>query len=203
MLTTLSIIKILLSFFIPSGRKAVEEIINTTWEIERAPAALHRQKLKRINILSQAKEDACVCRTRGEWLQMAQTVLDNNYIDRDGFSQSFRVLLQEGRGKYRNILLTGPANCGKTFLLSPLSKIFQCFHNPAATSFAWLGAEEAEVLLLNDFRWNSKVCMSKKKLNKIVLPTVVNVFALYSHAFFSLSLFLISDHRMERFPATP
>ena len=63
----------------------------------------------------------------------------------------------KGRGKFRNIMLTGPANCGKTFLLNPLNKIFSTFTNPASTSFAWVGAEKAEVLFLNDFRWSPQI----------------------------------------------
>ena len=46
-----------------------------------------------------------------------------------------------------------PANCGKTFLIQPLKKIFECFVNPACWNFSWLGIETAEVVLLNDFRW--------------------------------------------------
>ena len=142
----------------------MEEVINTTWEIERAPSTLERQKQMRLDILGEAKESPCTCRSGGDWLGMARNVLDNNFINQECFAKAIRDLLRDGRGKYRNILLTGPANCGKTFLLAPLNKIFQCFQNPAATSFAWLGAEEAEILLLNDFRWTSKVCNSKLKL---------------------------------------
>ena len=54
-------------------------------------------------------------------------------------------------------MLTGPANCGKPFLLNPLNSIFQTFTNPATTSFAWIGAEEAEVIFLSDFRWSPQV----------------------------------------------
>ena len=66
-------------------------------------------------------------------------------------------LLEKGICKYRNLLIVGPANCGKTFLLSPLCEIFKCFVNPASNSFAWVGAETAEIILLNDFRWSEKV----------------------------------------------
>ena len=48
----------------------------------------------------------------------------------------------------------GVANCGKTFLLNPLNVIFNTFSNPACTSFAWVGAEKAECIFLNDFRWS-------------------------------------------------
>ena len=54
-------------------------------------------------------------------------------------------------------MLTGPANCGKTFLLNLLNNIFNTFTNPASTSFAWVGAEKAEVVFLNDFRCSPQI----------------------------------------------
>ena len=45
------------------------------------------------------------------------------------------------------------ANCGKTFFLSPSVVIYNCFENPATSTFEWVGAEEKEVILLNDLRW--------------------------------------------------
>ena len=54
-------------------------------------------------------------------------------------------------------MITGPANCGKTFLLNPLNTIFKTFTNPATGTFAWVGAEKAEVIFLNDFRWSPQV----------------------------------------------
>ena len=35
--------------------------------------------------------------------------------------------------------------------------IFNTFSNPATGSFAWIGAEQAEVIFLNDFRWDPKL----------------------------------------------
>lgn len=31
------------------------------------------------------------------------------------------------------------------------------FTNPATSNFAWVGAEKAEVIFLNDFRWNPQI----------------------------------------------
>ena len=42
-------------------------------------------------------------------------------------------------------------------MLKPLSKIFKTFENPATTTYAWLGVEEAEIISLNDFRWSSEI----------------------------------------------
>ena len=54
-------------------------------------------------------------------------------------------------------MITGSANCGKTFLLDPLTLIFDTFCNPASGSFAWVGVQNAECIFLNDFRWLPQV----------------------------------------------
>ena len=84
---------------------------------------------------------------------MANDILTQNGIDIQHFAESVRVLLEQGRGKYCNVYLKGPANCGKTFLLDPVNSIYNAFCNPATTTFAWIGAEQADIIFLNDFRW--------------------------------------------------
>ena len=76
---------------------------------------------------------------------------------RDDFVKAVRILLDKGRGKYRNEYLKGPCNCAKTFLLHPLNTIYKTFSNPASTTFAWVGAEQSEVVFLNDFRWSAQI----------------------------------------------
>ena len=80
------------------------------------------------------------------------------------FADAVRSLLDKGCGKYRNIIIVGPANCGKTFLLEPLRIIFSTFSNPATTTYSWLGVEDAEIILLNDFRWSSELITWKDLL---------------------------------------
>ena len=86
---------------------------------------------------------------------MAENLIPRNDIDLLVFATACRMLLEKGRGKYRNILLTGPANCGKTFILNPLNVVYKTFSNPASTSFAWIGVENCEILFLNDFTSSS------------------------------------------------
>ena len=57
----------------------------------------------------------------------------------------------------RNVFIYGPANTGKTFVISPLRLIFKTFTNPATGTFAWMGVEDAEVVLLNDFHWHPSI----------------------------------------------
>lgn len=147
----------LAEFIANRGYKAVEEAIRIGWEMEEAPAKLERNNKTRMEILQEFLQVECVSGCNKQWLSIAKDILRRNSIPEAAFTEVVRNLLVKGRGKYRNILLKGPANCGKTFLLNPLNSIFHTFTNPATTSFAWVGAEDCEVIFLNDFRWSEKI----------------------------------------------
>ena len=147
----------LAEFIFNRSTKSINEIMSTVKAMETAEADLERAKLARITILERELLDECVQGCEGRWLIQAEDILIKNGIAKDAFKQAIRILLEHGRGKYRNLLLIGPANCGKSFLLGPLPHIYKCFSNPAATSFAWVGVEDAEVIILNDFRWSTQV----------------------------------------------
>ena len=68
---------------------------------------------------------------------------------------AMRDLLALGRDKFCNVMIVGSANCGNTFLLKPLKIIFRAFSNPENYKYAWFGAHQAEVIVLQDFRWSS------------------------------------------------
>ena len=76
---------------------------------------------------------------------------------RGNFSQVVKDSLEKREGNFRNILIKGPANTEKTFLLSPLNVVYRSFSNPATSTFAWVGTEKEEVIFLNDFKNNSMV----------------------------------------------
>ena len=127
------------------GSKAVEEALSIGWEMGNAESDSARGKLSRVEFVYHELEGPCVDSCQGKWLEMAERVLQRNGISWDEFSEAVRNLLQQGRGKYRNVFLKGPANCGKTFLLNLLNTVFKTFTNPATTTFAWLGEEEQRI----------------------------------------------------------
>jgi len=145
----------LYEFVLNRGEKKVNELIQSVWAMEKAQQTLDRRSMSRIEILKKAYNDKCVC--EGEWLQCAKQILDNNGIKRNIFADSIVKLLAMGRGKGRNLYITGPANCGKTFILDPLRVIYKTFVSPATCSYAWLGVEETEVIFLNDFRYTPAI----------------------------------------------
>ncbi|CAB4026296.1 Hypothetical predicted protein, partial [Paramuricea clavata] len=126
------------------GPKIVNEAIETARELNEAQERLKRANKTRIELLEESAASACADGCQGEWLSAAKEILVLSGIGIQDFSSALHDALKRGRGKYRNVYIYGPANCGKTFLLSPLKKIFKCFMNPASGTFAWLGIENAE-----------------------------------------------------------
>lgn len=147
----------LAEFIVNRGAKVVDEAIETGWEMNNAEEKLERLQKTRLELLAVARNGECADECDGRWLECAEDILSRNGITRESFQTAVLELLEKGRGKYRNLIITGPANCGKTFLLNPLTHVYKTFMNPATSNFAWVGAESAEVIFLNDFRWNKQV----------------------------------------------
>ena len=147
----------LAEFVFNRGNRLVEEVIATSWEMENVSDVIERSKLTRLELLEKSLEDPCVDQCNGRWLQCANQILRWNDVSREPFSQAVKHLLEKGRGKFPKILIKGPANTGKTFLINPLNFVYRSFSNPATSTFAWVGAEKAEVIFLNDFRWNPQI----------------------------------------------
>ncbi len=146
-----------LAEFIANRNNKVDEALAVAKEFSEAEAKFLRSKKSRIQLLHEAREGNCIEGCDGAWLEAALKALRNNGIAVETFCTALYIALKKGRGKYRNIFIHGPANSGKTFILSPLKVIYETFCNPATGTFAWLGAEEAEVIFLNDFRWSQAI----------------------------------------------
>ena len=116
----------------------------------------------------------------GRWLEAAHQLLQRHNITKEDFCTAIYTALSKGRGKYRNIFIYGDTHCGKSFILAPLKVIYKTFCNPATGSFAWLGAEDAEVIFLNDVRWHPKIIawadfLQALEGDTVHLPTPKNV----------------------------
>ena len=110
----------------------------------------------------------------GKWYNLAREILRNNNINPYVYADALRQTFINGRGKKLNILIAGPANCGKTFILSPIKEIFECFCNPANDKYAWVGADKCEIIFMNDFRW-SRELIPWKDLLLLLEGDVVNL----------------------------
>ena len=144
-------------FIVNIGPRVVAEVLNTAWEMTNAQDKLERWKKTSLELLQEAALGNCGTGCEGKWLTCALEVLQQNRICREMFMGAIRDLLHQGRSKFWNIMICGPANSAKTFILNPLNSVYTTFCNPACTSFAWVGAEDAECIFLNDFRWSSQI----------------------------------------------
>lgn len=123
--------------------------------MKKAPTKLERENISRIKEIQKVLQSDCVPGSNKHWLECALEVLQLNNINPLVYASSMRDSLVNGRGKFRNMILVGPANCAKTFMFKPIKSIFRdkLFENPSNDKFGWLGADKASVILLQDFRW--------------------------------------------------
>ena len=148
-----------LSSFIYGGNslKSVRETIDIAWMMQKSVSKVRNLSTPRLQQLRNAAATACVNNCNGGWIHYALDVLEKNNINKYVYAHAIRNLLEKGRGKRRNLLLIGRGNTAKTFLLNPLKEVYpEHFSNPAASSFSWIGADEASVIFLNNYIWYSK-----------------------------------------------
>ena len=174
--------KDLANFLMSRSPKSLQDLIVTTWKMQDAVAQVQRNKTARMEVIRENAGKECAAGCNGVWLECALEVLKNNGVHPIVFAVAMRELLTKGRGKFRNIMIVGPANCAKTFLLAPLQNIFRTFSNPANDKYAWLGAETAELIFLNDFRWSPEMIAWKELLlllegQTVHLPSPKNHYA--------------------------
>lgn len=144
-------------FILNKTPKALVDLIATTWKMQSAPQTVEREGSSRIDIIKKHSKQECVNNCAGIWLESAREVLRKNNINVFVFASALRQSFMKGRQKNTNVLLIGPTNCGKSFLLNPIEIIFTTFINPATGRYAWVGIDECEVAYLNDFRWSAEI----------------------------------------------
>ena len=172
----------LANFLLNRSPKSIQDLILTTWKMEAATKTIEKQNILRMDVIRSCEQNDCVEGCSGEWFECANEVLTQNKIHPVIFAEAMRESLIKGRGKFRNIMIIGPANCAKTFILKPLQMIFETFSNPANNKYAWLGAEKAQLIFLNDFRWSSEMIAWKELLlllegQTVHLPSPKNHYA--------------------------
>lgn len=168
-------------FVLARSRKSLAELQENAWHLQNARKEIAAQNQSRMDVVSKSAAKPCSSKCNGQWYQCAIEVLRNNNINTYVYADALRELLRKGRGKFRNLMLIGPTNCGKTFLLSPLQTLFSAFSNPSNDKYAWIGVDKCQVIFLNDFRWSSELIAWKEFLlllegQMVHLPTPKNHF---------------------------
>ena len=142
----------LAAFVLSCTKKTLNDLIKSTWEMQNTKATLEREKTSRMQVLKKVRLSSCLNGFDMEWYICSRDILQKNSIKSHVYADAIRDLLIYGRGKFTNVIITGPAICGKTFMLRPLEIIYNTFSNPANDKYAWGGAGNAEVIILQDFR---------------------------------------------------
>ena len=171
-------------FLFSRTQKALDELISKAWLLKNASSSLALEKTTRLEKVRAAAAQNCIEGCNSLWIKCALEVLAPNGIEPTIFASYIYELLTLGRGKFRNLMIYGLSNCAKTFILKPLKNIFggKLLDNPANDKYAWVGAEKAEVILLQDFRFSKDVIAWKDLLlllegETVKLPSPKNHFA--------------------------
>ncbi len=145
-------------FLFSRSEKYILELIHKAWLLHGAEKIISEDAKTRMVRMEDALAEECA-ETDCKWLEMALQVLELNKIKREDFKLAMFNAIRFGRQKFRNVMLVGRSNCAKTFLLKPLKVIFgkKVFENPAKDKYGWQGVENAQVILLNDFRYSKEM----------------------------------------------
>ena len=100
------------------------KLIHTTWGMKNVRREIERESKTRMQLLREFCDVDCVVGCSGQWLECANQTLERNNYETAVLTEDVRLLLQMGREIYRNILITGSANCGKSFILNPLTIVY-------------------------------------------------------------------------------
>ena len=160
----------LVEFILNRTSKALADLLDTTLKMKCAKEKLARTQKTCMEILTEAFKSICPAGCNGLWLKCAREVLAKNGIDINEFANLVKESLTKGRGKHRNLMIVGPTNCGKTFILKPLTQVYATFCNPASETFASVGIENAECIFLNNFRWSAQLIPWHDLLLLVHLP---------------------------------
>lgn len=147
----------LAEYIMNRGTKAINEIITNAWNMYNAETAMRWRAKSRLDILNDSFESEPPAKHVDSGKRLPWRLCTTMKSHQFNLAHVLGTYSWTEGGKFRNLMLTGAANCGKTFLLDPLNKIYKTFTNPASTSFAWVGAKNAEIIFLNDFRWSPQV----------------------------------------------
>ena len=144
-------------FILNKSPKDLFDLIATTWKIQAVPETVACEHCSRISINRNHATGKCAANCQGEWLKCEKEVLQNNKTNVFFFAFALKNVFVRGRQKSTNILIVGPTNYGKSFLLNPIELMFKAFVNPATGRYAWVGIDECEVTYLNDFKWSTEI----------------------------------------------
>ena len=98
------------NFVLSKSSMVLNELIDKTWKMETANENIYRETKSRMEILREKLGEDCCPGCDKLWLKCAMEVLRNNKVYPFVYIAAVRDLLINGRGKFGNLLIIGPAN---------------------------------------------------------------------------------------------
>lgn len=137
------------------GRKDLSQLFSKVHKAENAANLFARQAMTRLDILQHAAANAtCVCEHPRRWFNAAEQVVNLNEFHNMEVQLAVLGALVYGREKKRNIFIIGLTNRAKSFVMKPLSVIYQSFVPPDSGSHQLADLRGTELVWLNDFTWD-------------------------------------------------
>ena len=147
------------NFTFSRSEKLLLETIKKSWDMENCIQVLSARSKTRLQRLDDAIKFSSCPSPNCQWLERALEVLRLNGIERSDFARIFANALRYGRRKFNNVMIVGRTNSAKSWIMKPLKSIYQeyTFENPLMDKFGWLTIEDKQVIILNDFRYQSEL----------------------------------------------
>ena len=141
-------------------RSRLAALIDDVWEWERVDDELALLGQSRLERLEAAARSPCIC--QGLWRQHAETVVRDNAVNATELCSD--ILRSITYGRHENlpvVVLVGKhGGEGKSFLLSPLRRIFGAPYiqeTPQPGSFPLLGLETKRIAILDEWEFDNAV----------------------------------------------
>ena len=138
-----------------------EDLVNYlagAWAVHDAPQrATAARPVDRITKLRHAAAGQCTC--GGRWIDLITFVLQNNGEDVQAFCTDVFTALSVGARRGANMAIIGPPGCGKSTVFEALDLIYEVSGKPQReNTFPLASVMDSEVLLWQEFGWDSKMC---------------------------------------------
>lgn len=142
-----------------SGLKSIDAFIEEAQMYAAAAKRAQREQLTRMALLEGALAKPCECENR--WLPSTVDNIRNNGLDVEFVRAAILRNLKAGPKKggpecgKTTVFLVGPSNSGKSGLLPPLQKLYNCFSQPqAGASFPLAELPAYEVVAWFDYEYD-------------------------------------------------
>ena len=121
------------AFAFKKSPKVLSEIIATKRKIQATPEIVAQEQCNRMSITYNHAAGEYAANCQGEWIRCIKKILQNNETTVFFFTCALRNAFLKCRQKNTSILIVGPTNCWKSFLLNQLELIFKAFFNPSTS----------------------------------------------------------------------